>query len=72
MNWIKVNSADLYRETVLGICFKEGFGYKEMIIGYFHLEDDGIPAIETEYELLKPVTHYIPESELLELKQLVK
>ena len=71
MNWIIVNTEHIYEGEVLGTCLTKGYGYHELIVGHIHL-DNGIPAIESEHELLQPVTHYIPVKDLFELKQLVK
>lgn len=60
MNWIKIDLENLPTGIVLAANFKEDtFGYKDKMIGYIYLYDDGLLCCESDREVLENVTHYI-------------
>lgn len=61
MNWIKININKLPKGEVLAANFKPySYGYKEKLIGYLSVTDEGNVDCEDDYTMLSDCTHYIP------------
>jgi hypothetical protein len=60
MEWIEINKDELPSREVLAANFKpETYGYKEKLVGYIGLDENGILCCESDRELLENVTHFI-------------
>lgn len=60
MKWIELDKSELPTKEVLVANFQpRTFGYKEKLIGYVYMEDDGKFSCESEDSMLNNCTHYI-------------
>jgi hypothetical protein len=60
MEWLKIDKENLPKDEVLAANFiLNTYGYKEKLLGYFHIENN-IIICENENEQLENCSHYIP------------
>jgi hypothetical protein len=58
IKWLEIDPENLPENEVLAANFGGGFGYKEKLIGYILVMEEGLQC-ESDHELLQGVTHYI-------------
>jgi len=60
MEWVEINKEKLPKKEVLAANFKLGtYGYKEKLVGYVCLDENGFLCCESDREVLENVTHFI-------------
>lgn len=60
MKWTPIDTNNLPDKEILAANFKQGsYGYKEKLLGYIGVGDDGVICCENDNEVLENCTHYI-------------
>lgn len=60
MEWIKLTKENEPEGEVLCANFQsKTYGYKEKIVGYLSINEEGYAEAENEHEVLENVTHFI-------------
>ncbi len=60
MKWKDIDKKRMPKETVLAANFGPStYGYKEKLIGWLYVNEQGVICCENEFEVLENCTHFI-------------